>query len=413
MLPPAPPTSIPAESIQSGPATTDSPHVWTEQGPWEEFSGDVSSFQPLGEPFETHFEEDTSDLVYSTNDLYRRGFWYSQQDLVVLLRTETKDIIIGADVAASDPRVDSVFSKATIITSKTTDPTFEPGTRLTLGRFLGQDIANRDHAFEFTFFGLFDYTESGSLASSVPGSLRTPLGPGLVYFTNGVGGSVYGPSSEAIQGFDFASQYDTLYASDLNSFELNWRMMGRPTRDRLALQPNGNWIRHGTSSRLQSILIGMRAISINELFRLNASFTDPTTLGTHQVQTNNDMYGFQLGFDSVESYTNWSWGARFKAGGLYNFAERRSKIDQLLEGTRNLRTQDINKENLAVMLEGGLTATYQLRRNLTAHVASDAMYVTGFATAPENLGITPAFVPFEVTGDAIFLGMSVGLEMLW
>ena len=34
---------------------------------------------------------------------------------------------------------------------------FEPGMRLTLGRFLCRDGKNRDHTLELTFFGLHDW----------------------------------------------------------------------------------------------------------------------------------------------------------------------------------------------------------------------------------------------------------------
>jgi hypothetical protein len=78
-----------------------------------------------------------------------------------------------------------------------------------------------------------------------------------------------------------------------------------------------------------------------------------------------------------------------------------------------LRTQTIEGENLAAMLEGGLTATYQIRANLLAHVSYDALYIQGIATAPENMSLAEAFPDFEVTGDALYHGMSVGLEMLW
>jgi hypothetical protein len=237
------------------------------------------------------------------------------------------------------------------------------------------------------------------------------LGPGNHYFTTGVTGIVIGASTP---GFGDAKQHDIRYDSDMNSYEINFRILDRPLRDRISLQPNGTWVRNSTASQLKSFLIGLRTVSINEMFSLSAGFTNPATSGFYQVKTNNDMFGIQLGGEWIENYSRWSWGARFKAGGLFNFADRSSLVDVALQGNRlPLRTEKVSSENLAAVLEGGLLATYQIRPDFLARVAYDAMYVQGISTAPENLGLADAFPNMEVTGDAIFHGLSVGFEMLW
>ena len=37
-------------------------------------------------------------------------------------------------------------------------PRYEPGMRLTVGRVLGRDAANRDHILEVSYLGLFEWT---------------------------------------------------------------------------------------------------------------------------------------------------------------------------------------------------------------------------------------------------------------
>ena len=86
---------------------------------------------------------------------------------MVLLRTDLKNVYIATNTAAS------FTNNPPRLTSKTVTPTYAPGTRLTLGRFLGQDVANRDYTLEVAFLGLFDYTERANLQ----GKLKTALGP--------------------------------------------------------------------------------------------------------------------------------------------------------------------------------------------------------------------------------------------
>lgn len=376
---------------------------------------------PYGEPVEmgapalTAFDPsmvEQAAIMYSTNAWFRRGFWYSQQDVMLLLRSEGQDVHISADSSGSDFE----FTMATsMLTSKTVDPTYAPGTRLTVGRFLGQDVVNRDHAIEFQFMGLFDYSESEALVGVSPFGLDTALGPGNQFFTDGITGQIFGAP---VDGFSNARRHDIRYDSDFNTGELNYRVMTRPVRDRLALQPNGTWMQHGGASSLRSMLVGLRYIRIDEMFRFQASFADRQTQGTHQVQTANDLYGIQVGGDFVETYNNWSWGVRFKTGGLFNFANRRTKRDKITENANNefvrqTRFQELDNENLAAIVEVGLMASYHIRPNLSARLGYDAIYITGIATAPENLGLHDAFRPFEVTHDALFHGLSMGVEMLW
>ncbi len=360
----------------------------------------------IGAPLEDSLAAEAPAMVYSTNEWFRRGYWYSQQDIVAMLRTDVKNVYFSTDQSVSQ------MQDRPMLTSVSVTPTYAPGTRLTLGRFLGQDVANRDYTLEVAFLGLFDYTERATLS----GILATALGQNNEYqFPFGVTGpGVPGFSSIVEQQFIDDMRHDILYSSDLNSLEFNFRILSRPLRDRLALQPNGSWIRYGTPSHLISYLMGLRGVSINETMRYESeSLTQDFQSGLYQVRTRNDMFGLQIGTELVENYTNWSWGGRFKAAGLYNFADRRSDLRQEFFDVEFTNSENVSKENLAILLEGGLMATYQLRANLSVRVAYDAMYVTGFAIAPENMRISDTFPRFEVTGDTIYHGLSAGFEMLW
>ncbi len=379
---------------------------------------DVDGLTPIDEVWHEPFDpsiHDEAAFVYSTNSHFRRGFWYSQAEMVAMLRTELDDVPISAD--QSDTIIDGTptnTNPATTnrpgITSKDMSPTYQPGVRLTLGRFLGQDFANRDHAVEFTFLGLFEYIDSASVVSDEPpGFLDTALGAfKSAIFQIGIVGN------NNIPGFTGALEHTTVFRSDFNSYEMNFRVMGRPLRDRLALQPNGSWIRHGTPSHLRSFMVGLRAMTINEEFEYFSTFFDPTQdEGYYRVRTGNRLFGAQAGFELMENYSNWTIGLRFKGGALYNFADRQSFLNTLSFGNRDTRAEDLHRDNVAVLLEGGLVAAYQIRTNLVLRAGYDATYITGIASTIPNLGLDRAFPRFEVTGDAIYHGASLGVEMLW
>ena len=361
-------------------------------------------------PFDPNIVADESSMLYSTNNWFRRGIWYTQQSVVALLRTEGEEVVVSADQTEV-----STFNRP-VLTSKTTDPTYEAGMRLTVGRFLGQDVANRDYSVEFSFLGLFEYKDRAVLEGAAIASLFTALGPGNDFNATFFGNGFNGVDGNPYPGFSQADRQGIIYESDFNSFEANFRMMARPLRDRLALQPNGSWIRYGTASNIKSLILGMRVMSINELFRFESegpTLGGLTDSGTAQVRTSNDMVGVQGGGEFMENYTNWSLGMRFKGGLMYNFADRRSFQARVINGNSDFNDQNLTRGNVAGVIEAGVVTTYQLRTNLVARFAYDAMYVTGIATAPENMRLGDTFPNFEVTHDAVFHGMSLGFEMLW
>lgn len=407
-----------ASSVMSGPVQS-VPSVVESEGSYVELPApggyEPAPLNEFGEfvdaPYEQMAVDPSAAVVFSTNDTFRRGYWYSQQDVVLLLRTELEETLLSSD--QTDP---SAVSNRPFMDTKSVAPTFVPGTRLTLGRFLGQDVVNRDYAIEVTFLGLFDYENRASITSVAPNSLETGIGPSkYVQFVSTISDQNLGiVGGSAVPGYTFADTHRVLYSSDMNNLEANLRIMGRPMRDRLALQPNGSWVQYGSSSRLTSMLIGLRGMSINELLQFSGIFEDDVrNRGFYQVKTSNDLFGVQIGGELVDSYTNWSWGFRTKAGGLFNFSSRDSFLDTLSNNVPEVRDQQLDGENLAVVVEAGMVATYHLRPNLVARLAYDAMYITGIATAPQNLRLGAEFPRYEVTGDAIFHGMSVGFEMLW
>lgn len=402
-LPPAPP-------IQS-PAPADQAVLPAEPVPMSE--GSITMGPGFEQPIDSMLVEGGPPLMYSSGSWFRRGYWYSHADMTFILRTGITPIVFAADQSfkttdSTGNTTDVGLETRPMLASQSVAPTFEPGVRLMLGRMLGQDSSNRDHSIEVGFLGLLDYSETATLSAVEERGLESALAPGAEYrFGTGVVNSSF-------TGFSETSVQTLQYDTDFNSGEVNFRIASRPIRDRMLLQPNGNWVRHGSTSQLKSFLFGARYVGINDrmLYRAFEDLDRETLSGELDVDTSNQMFGLQIGGEIMENYANWSWGVRFKAAGLYNFANRDSRLTRTAEDL-GTSTESLDRNNLAPLLDGGLVAVYQLRPNISLRTSYDLMYITGIANAMENARLGDTFPKFEVTGDAFFHGLSVGIETMW
>jgi hypothetical protein len=139
-LAPAPPSTagrVPAGETGGGQMLAEEIPAPMTAGPvemtWQENWGDA---------FNPELMQQEQAAMYSTSDWFRRGFWYSQADVVAMLRTESQIVHISADNSGGGLDINSL--NAPLLSTKEVNPTYAPGTRLTLGRFLGQDVINRD-----------------------------------------------------------------------------------------------------------------------------------------------------------------------------------------------------------------------------------------------------------------------------
>jgi hypothetical protein len=379
--------------------------------------------------------------VHSTNNWFRGGRWYSQQEFVLLLRTDLPPVHAAIDntrenaasAIANGADSGNIFIDGSLST-KDADFTFEPGARLSIGRTLGRDVANRDHAIEVTFFGLFDYDGRATMSASVPGRVVQvggnpanviPVGVDSLLGTNEAffdRANVFGfVGINRVPGFERAAEQTIDYQANLNSVELNYRIGGRPSRDRLVMQPDGRWARHATPSNVKAVFLGLRYLRQNEMFEYTSiGGLQEGERGLYQVTTDNDMMGLQLGGEITEKRTDWVIGLRGKLGGLLNVADRHSFVEGVGDVDRDFgpvesysRSQTVSDEYLAFLGEAGIYFAYYLRPNTSVRVGYDAMYINGVATATNNLGLMPEFPKFEVTGDSLYHGMNFGFEMTW
>src|SRR5262249_18827862 len=142
------------------------------QGHVEEAGPREGSFHEFSESLDF----DAPAPATSSSDWLRNGRWYTQQSVVYMQRTPDakNDLTLARDLASAPlPRQTAALN--------IDDLGWQPGMRSTIGKFLGRDAKNRDHAVEFTFLGLTHWRASGGLFAVNPGSIFSTLD-----FTNNV-----------------------------------------------------------------------------------------------------------------------------------------------------------------------------------------------------------------------------------
>jgi hypothetical protein len=253
------------------------------------------------------------------------------------------------------------------------------GPRFSLFRHTG-DLG----ALEFTFFRVQDFTASRTLPATdgdylfAPGvlccNLKTPL--------NDAGAAL---------------------ASEFQSFELNRRF---PTDGRV------QW------------LAGFRWVQWNESLGLGAVTDVPGQTVDIDTATNNDLYGMQVGLDSIL----WRNGSRFwieglgKAGLFYNRSGQFTSFEQSLPppfpdervagGTSTSRA--------AFVGELGVTGVWQVTDWLAIRTGWVAFWLSGIAQSPNQLAEQclicedrPIRQATDTGGSVFVNGLTLGLEARW
>lgn len=179
------------------------------------------------------------------------------------------------------------------------------------------------------------------------------------------------------------------------------------------------------SGRIATLHGGLRSLRHNEHFSFvgdgaveldaNGVLQGNDGSGRLDLLTHNDMFGIQIGGGLLEQYSHWHWGFKTTLGGLYNFADRKIRIDVMepslgAETTRSEATQD---DNMVFMSECSFFAGWQVRPHVTLKASYDLLYYTGVAIARDNARITPDFLPINLRGKALFHAVSSGFEIVW
>jgi hypothetical protein len=208
-------------------------------------------------------------------------------------------------------------------------------------------------------------------------------------------------------------------------------MRPRGETDQLVLQPNGRWRRECRPGTYMSYLAGLRFMTIGDgfLWHMSGRVIDTSglpgrspnvfTSGNYNVQTENDLFGFQFGGDMIFRRCKWNWGVHAKVGPYVNFARCLQEINNSGTGDPfgfvffNDRF-NAHRQKVALIGEVGFEANYKFTPTLTGRIAYDFMWINGLALAPEQLQFTTSPEATINTNGGIFShGLTMGLDWSW
>jgi hypothetical protein len=190
--------------------------------------------------------------------------------------------------------------------------------------------------------------------------------------------------------------YDTVTAnlgSALQSFELNGRMTVCPS---IQLLGGFRWFQWEENL----VVIG----------------TNPGGQDLIATSCMNDLYGYQIGFDSLLLNLRWlRLEGLMKGGAYYNNARQVTDMSTVLGA---LSTRADTPKGAAFVGEVGLTGVLPITRNLDFRIGYLGLWLQGlaqptnqqFAIDPTSSLITSAL---NTTGTAVVQGVTMGLEGRW
>lgn len=233
-------------------------------------------------------------------------------------------------------------------------------------------------AIEVTYFRVANWHSQKSLPSS-------PLG--------------YSPTFINIPPVDSVT---TSLGASLQSFELNGRMTVLP---------------------MMQLLGGFRWFQWGETFQANATTAGAPAFDTIGINCINDLYGYQIGFDSLLLSTNWlRVEGLMKGGAYYNRARQAtSVVVPLPPDPPYTAGATVGGDTASFVGELGITGVMPISRNIDFRVGYLALWVQGL-TQPTNVyrksPIDPSTVPFtaptlDMTGSTVLQGLTMGLEGRW
>ena len=365
-------------------------------------------------------------LMESTGTWLRRGFWYAETDAVIYNRKWSRiPVTLGAQLTGLNIGTGPFQQQLRQFNRLAINP-YRPGAeaapRLTLGHFLFRDGKNRDHVAEFTAFGGGQWTQRGSLDANPNTDLV-----GTVF--EQISLDVPTPTDGGNLSFDTAQNMNFRYDGRINSFELNYLVKDRMGHDRLELEPSGHWVRRAGTGLSRHFLAGIRFVDITDDLVWNASGIDPDGDDTTQenveddngfvlINTDNDLFGTQVGFGCSYETARWSAGIKAKGGMFVNIVDLDTTFfrTQNIDETQTLDNNSLETDELSFVGEAALIGKWHLRPNFSLRASMEILFVSSNAFAPSQLpqALYPEGPPvIDTGGESTFLGGAIGFEGYW
>jgi hypothetical protein len=360
--------------------------------------------------------------LISSGTWFRRGFWYTEQDVVILNRDSFDDVVLSVDASPNTGAVLGPLNVRRRLAVESDQPGAAASARLTLGRFMFRDESNRDHTMEFTFFGLGEWTDTRSVESLNPDGLVTPLAR-IVRILSILPLTIDGTATAG--GFQRVNNQRFTAETEMNSFEWNYRLRHRHTRDSLELDPDGHWTRRMQPQTLHGYVFGLRYLQMDDGLRWESQAILRDARGDMDIRTSNDLFGCHFGGDIIHQRERWSVGVRGKAGPFVNFSSQNTDlftVDPGVPGSfpsippfpASTQHDRADEEVISFAADLGVFAHYHLHSNVALHMAYEALWLTSVATAIDQINFETGDVPIVKTGGSqMYMGMSFGVDFYW
>ncbi len=342
--------------------------------------------------FEEPLDPEGPAPAVSSGEWVRNGCWYTQQSAVYMGRSTSvkNEIRLSTDVRSAT----RISELATLEVSPYIGG-WAPGLRSTLGRYIGRDPLNRDHSIEFTYLGLTHWQNGGSLTAKQTGSIFSDIDRTLLV-------PVFNASN-------FQSYSQT---SAFNSYEMNYRIGRRLSRDQLVYTRDSTWVRQAQRAWLPAVFGGIRVVTIPETMKYLAQANAGN--GSYDIATHNNMVGPQVGAELFYEHYEWRFGGRMKGAALVNWSNQSSRVRILSPtGTPLLPNRDeyAQDNELGFAGEMNFIGAYQVTPNFAFRTSYDLLWVTNLALAQNQITFSPSTPPAISSHHGLFYqGASIGFE---
>jgi hypothetical protein len=296
------------------------------------------------------------------------------------------------------------FGGPAVLETGDLDTEFDAGMRIVLGAAL-TDL----YRLETAFLGDYEWSDRKAVRNLDANEL-------------GGTGNLFSPFSNfgipaGIVGLDYNNYASIEMESSISSFEVNLRR-------RLCNRPR-LWPYRRYHCVANSFLVGLRYLQMDERFGYVTQSSLPAGVGTVNralINTNNDMFGVQIGMMSqFATYWENGWIDFEVKGGIYdNEAELRSAF-QGANGSGTVVSNFVGTDShdrTAFLGEVSLNYNHQVTTNLSMRLGYNAYWLSGVALASENLNtnfniLSLGPTQIDHSGDCVYHGPNIGFTLAY
>ncbi|MFM7249109.1 MAG: hypothetical protein ACKO5R_04350 [Planctomycetaceae bacterium] len=360
----------------------------------------------------------------SSGSWFGSGDYYGSAEVLFMSRGRQYRRILGYDSAllALNPETfrEILKRKQGLLTTDALPYNVSPGARITLGEYLGRDYLDRDRSLELTYYGGMSFYQQDAWNAVINNDVQTFL---------------VTPLSDATPGFTGAQQFLTTSNANFNSLELNYKIHRRLGRDQMVMVPNGDWTRHAERGWLPSLFLGTRLANYNEDFSFSGrAFDQPLSKfgGDYLIQTQNWLWGFNLGAELVSRNEFFYWGLRGRAAPAIAFDGTQQQLDARNTGYQapgafppspprdpfptGTEVWKMAGQQIGPGFLGDLTimAGWNITPNSSLQLGYDFLWIAGVATASRQFNLNKIKQNQIDPGGQVFLqGFSFGYNGAW